>query len=64
METEFKTGDCVELKYGLESPKMVIDQLFVYQGDKRAVCKWFAKESGKFEKEAFSLNSLKKCEPV
>jgi uncharacterized protein YodC (DUF2158 family) len=61
MQTEFKTGDCVELKYSGGGIQMVIDQLFTYQGEDRSICKWYNKAISKFDKEAFSLNALKKC---
>jgi uncharacterized protein YodC (DUF2158 family) len=62
MENQFKAGDCVQLKYAGGDIKMVIDQLFTYQGEPRAVCKWLNKDGTKFEKEAFSINALKPCE--
>jgi uncharacterized protein YodC (DUF2158 family) len=62
MQEEIKAGDCVELKFITTEFKMVVDEIFMYRGDNRAVCKWYNSESKKFEKEAFSVNALKKCE--
>jgi hypothetical protein len=64
MNTEgFEIGQCVEINYSGHNIKMVIDELFDYRGDKRAVCKWFNPISGKFEKDAFSLKALRECTP-
>ena len=62
MQNEFKAGDCVQLKYAGGDLKMIIDELFEYRGEPRAVCKWFSTITGKFEKDAFSINALKACD--
>ena len=61
MSTELKPGDCVELKYAGKGIQMVIDEIFTYRGEERAVCKWYNVKDGKFDKEAFSLDALKPC---
>lgn len=61
MSNDFKMGDCVELKNGGGNQKMTIDLLETYRGDGRAVCKWFNEKEGKYEKENFSVDALKRC---
>ena len=58
MDTQFKLGDCVQLKYSGQKINLVIDQIFTYQGDLRAVVRWYNPVSGKFEKEAFTPPSI------
>lgn len=62
METQIKAGDCVQLKYGISNMKMVVDEIFEYREQTRATCKWFSEKEGKFLKDAFNIDALKKCD--
>jgi uncharacterized protein YodC (DUF2158 family) len=62
MATEFKTGDCVELKYGGGDIKMTVEEVDNFSEGYRALCTWYDKTTKKFEKQLFIPDTLKPCE--
>lgn len=60
METEFKKGDCVQLKHGV-GPEMSISELYTITNE--AQCTWFDPKKSRFEIQTLSLNVLKSCSP-
>jgi uncharacterized protein YodC (DUF2158 family) len=60
-QTNFKVGDCVQLKHGGGNIKMTINYLEPYGSLIRASCKWFNEKTDKFENEVIYVDALKPC---
>lgn len=62
MATEFKAGDCVELKHGGGGIQMTVEEVDTFSEGYRALCRWYDGTAKAFKKELFVPDTLKPCD--